>query len=353
MSRLWSPFVQNLVPYTPGEQPKHRSFVKLNTNENPYGPSPKVIAAIAGTNDDSLRLYPDPTAGDLRQAIAATHGLSMAQVFAGNGSDEVLAHAFNAFFRDKGPVLFADVTYSFYPTYCNLYGLEYRTLPLDAEFRLDPAAYEGPCGGIVIANPNAPTGRAPGLAAIRDVLDRNPDVVVIVDEAYVDFGGDSAAPLIAEYDNLLVVQTFSKSRSLAGLRVGFALGHPDLIEGLMRVKDSFNSYPLGRPALAGALAAWQDRAHFDETRAKVMASRAHVTEGLSAQGFTVLPSQANFVFARHPDVAGADLMAGLRERGILVRHFGAERIRDWLRISIGTEADCAALLAATADLVAH
>lgn len=353
MSRLWSPFVQNLVPYTPGEQPKHRSFVKLNTNENPYGPSPKVIAAIAGTNDDSLRLYPDPTAGDLRQAIAATHGLSMAQVFAGNGSDEVLAHAFNAFFRDKGPVLFADVTYSFYPTYCNLYGLEYRTLPLDAEFRLDPAAYEGPCGGIVIANPNAPTGRAPGLAVIRDVLDRNPDVVVIVDEAYVDFGGDSAAPLIAEYDNLLVVQTFSKSRSLAGLRVGFALGHPDLIEGLTRVKDSFNSYPLGRPALAGALAAWQDRAHFDETRAKVMASRAHVTEGLSAQGFTVLPSQANFVFARHPDVAGADLMAGLRERGILVRHFGAERIRDWLRISIGTEADCAALLAATADLVAH
>lgn len=347
VSRLWSPFVQDLVPYTPGEQPKHRTFVKLNTNENPYGPSPKALAAIADVTNDSLRLYPDPTAADLRAAIGARHGLRADQVFAGNGSDEVLAHAFNAFFRDKGAVLFADVTYSFYPTYCKLYGIAHRAIPLDQDFRLDPAEYAGPCGGIVIANPNAPTGIAPGLAGIEDVLRRNPDVVVIVDEAYVDFGAESAASLIGSYDNLLVVQTFSKSRSLAGLRVGFALGQSALIEGLTRVKDSFNSYPLGRPALAGALGAWTDEAWFDATRRKVMDTRARTTDALGAQGFRVLPSQANFVFASHSDIRGADLFAALREEGVLVRHFGAERIRDWLRISVGTDEECAVLLRAT------
>ncbi|WP_028029368.1 pyridoxal phosphate-dependent aminotransferase [Gemmobacter nectariphilus] len=352
MSRFWSPLVRSLVPYVPGEQPKDRQFIKLNTNENPHGPSPRAIEAIRAATGDGLRLYPDPVAGDLRAAVAESFGLTPAHVFAGNGSDEVLAHAFNAFFGGGGEVLFADVTYSFYPTYCTLYGLPHRLIPLDADFGCDVGLYRGPCAGIVIANPNAPTGIPLGLAAIESVLRANPDVVVIVDEAYVDFGCESAAGLIAAHDNLLVVQTFSKSRSMAGLRVGLALGQPHLIEGLVRVKDSFNSYPLGRLALAGALAAWQDRDWFDRTRAQVMADREAMAEGLRAQGFTVLPSAANFVFAHHPGMAAEAILAGLRERGILVRHFRQERICDWLRISVGTSAECAALLAATGAILA-
>ncbi|WP_323040086.1 histidinol-phosphate transaminase [Gemmobacter sp.] len=352
MSRFWSPLVQSLVPYVPGEQPKDRVFIKLNTNENPHGPSPLALEAIRAATGDGLRLYPDPVAGDLRAAVAAQYGLTPAHVFAGNGSDEVLAHAFNAFFGGGGEVLFADVTYSFYPTYCRLYGLPHRLVPLGADFRCDVGLYRGPCAGIVIANPNAPTGIPLPLAAIEQVLRANPDVVVIVDEAYVDFGADSAVALIPRYDNLLVVHTFSKSRSMAGLRVGLAMGQPHLVEGLVRVKDSFNSYPLGRLALAGALAAWQDRDWFDRTRRQVMADRDAMTAGLQAQGFEVLPSAANFVFARHPQVAAEVVLAGLRDRGILVRHFRQERIRDWLRISVGTTAECGALLAATAGIVA-
>lgn len=348
MSRLWSPFVETLAPYVPGEQPRPGAFVKLNTNESPYGPSPRAIAAIHAASGDGLRLYPDPTAAALRGAIAGTLGVDADEVFVGNGSDEVLAHAFNAFFRDKGEVLFPDVTYSFYPTYCRLYGLPFRRVPLDAEFRVDPDGYAGPCGGIAIANPNAPTGVAIGLDGIARMLERNPDVVVLVDEAYVDFGAESAVALVPRYDNLLVVHTFSKSRSLAGLRVGFAVGQKPLIEGLVRVKDSFNSYPLGRPALAGAQAAWEDRDWFEDTRARVMAERDRVTAGLAALGFSVLPSAANFVFAAHPAAEGAALLAGLRARGVLVRHFGQERIRDRLRISIGAPSDNDALLAATA-----
>jgi len=347
MSRLWSPFVARLHPYVPGEQPKDRVFVKLNTNENPYGPSPKAVDAIAAANGDGLRLYPDPLAMGLRTAIGETYGLTPAHVFAGNGSDEVLGHAFNAFFRDRGPVLVPDVTYSFYRTWAGLYGIPLREVPLAADFTLDPGDYRGPCGGIVIANPNAPTGIALPLGAIRQVLRTNPDAVVIVDEAYVDFGADSAAALVADHDNLLVVQTFSKSRSLAGLRVGFALGHPDLIEALTRVKDSFNSYPLGRPALAGAQAAWEDRGWFDDTRRQVMADRDRITEALRAQGFTVLPSQANFVFTSHGAVPAEDILSALRDRGVLVRHFRQERIRNFLRITVGTAADCDRLLAAT------
>ncbi len=349
MSRLWSPFVAALHPYVPGEQPKDRVFVKLNTNENPYGPSPLAVEAIAAANGDGLRLYPDPLALGLRGAIAGHYGLTPAHVFVGNGSDEVLGHAFNAFFRDRGPVLTPDITYSFYRTWAGLYGIPLRELPLGADFTLDPGEYRGPCGGIVIANPNAPTGIALPLAAIRAVLAANPDAVVIIDEAYVDFGADSAAGLVADHDNLLVVQTFSKSRSLAGLRVGFALGHPDLIEALTRVKDSFNTYPLGRPALAGAQAAWEDRIWFDDTRQRVMADRDRMTKGLRAQGFTVLPSQANFVFASHGVVPAEVILSGLRDRGVLVRHFRQDRIRNFLRITVGTAADCDRLLAATAE----
>lgn len=355
-SRFWSPRVAHLVPYTPGEQPKDRTFVKLNTNENPYGPSPAALAAIRAATGDALRLYPDPTAAALRAAIAASHGLTPDHVFVGNGSDEVLGHAFNAFFGAGGPVVFADITYSFYPVWCDLYGLPARRVALDADFRLDPAALAGPATdgatGIVIANPNAPTGIAMDLGQIEQILTANPDTLVLVDEAYVDFGAASAAALIPGHDNLLVVHTFSKSRSLAGLRVGFALGQPPLIEALTRIKDSFNSYPLGRLALDGALAAWQDRAWFDDTRARVMAERTRLTRGLGQLGFRVLPSAANFLFAEHTRLPAEEILAGLRARGVLVRHFRQQRIRNWLRITVGTPADGDALLDALRDIVA-
>lgn len=350
MSRFWSPFVTTLAPYTPGEQPKDRRFIKLNTNENPYGPAPAALAAITRAAED-LRLYPDPSAEALRMAISGRLGLVPENVFAGNGSDEVLAHAFNAFFHGKGEVLFPDVTYSFYKVWCGLYGLPYREVPLDSAFQIDPAAY-AKAGGVVIANPNAPTGLPLPLSAVEAILRQNPDGVVILDEAYVDFGAESAAALVPHYDNLLVVQTFSKSRSLAGLRVGFALGQPHLIEALNRVKDSFNSYPLGRPQQAGALAAWEETDWFDRTRGQVMATRDAMAERLTAQGFRVLPSAANFVFASPPGRPAVQMLAGLRDRGVLVRYFAVERIADWLRISVGTEAEAQALTEATAALLA-
>ncbi|MHA7775536.1 pyridoxal phosphate-dependent aminotransferase [Roseibium sp. M-1] len=350
MSRFWSPIVEKLVPFTPGEQPKDRSFVKLNTNENPFGPSPIALGAIRAAAEDDLRLYPDPGAASLRAAIAGRFGLTRDHVFAGNGSDEILAHAFHAFFCGKAPVLFADITYSFYRTYCELYEVAYRLIPLDDGFRLDTTTFAGPCGGVVLANPNAPTGIAVDLAAIEAVLKQNPDCVVLVDEAYVDFGAECAIGLVPRYDNLLVVQTFSKSRSLAGLRVGFAVGQPHLIEGLQRIKDSFNSYPLGRPALAGAEAAWNDVAWFEETRRLVMAERGRLTGSLTALGFAVLPSAANFVFVSHENLAAGDLLAGLRAEGILVRHFRQDRIANWLRISIGTVEENDALLRALSPI---
>lgn len=350
MSRFWSPIVQRLVPYTPGEQPRQK-FIKLNTNENPYGPSPAAIEAIREAVDDRLRLYPDPEATDLRAAIAETLGLGTDHVFLGNGSDEVLAHAFNAFFGGGTSVAFADVTYSFYTTYCELYGLRYREIPLDGEFSYDPADYAQPSGGIVIANPNAPTGIAMPLAKIELILEANPDTVVILDEAYVDFGAASALGLVPRFENLLVVQTFSKSRSLAGLRVGFAVGQPHLIEGLRRIKDSFNSYPLGRLALAGGLAAWKDRDWYEDTRARVIAERQRMVSGLESLGFRVLPSAANFVFVSHPSKPAEALLHELRGRGILVRHFRKERIRDWLRISVGTAQECDQLVAALSEIL--
>ncbi|MCJ8139964.1 pyridoxal phosphate-dependent aminotransferase [Falsirhodobacter halotolerans] len=350
MSTLWSPLVHDLVPYTPGEQPKGQRFVKLNTNENPYGPSPRVLNAIRAATNDDLRLYPDPTSSELAQAIADTHGLTADHVFLGNSSDEVLAHAVNGLFRGKGAILFPDITYSFYVTYCMLYEIAFRQVLLRSDFTIDPLDYVGPNGGIILANPNAPTGIALGLPAIEDILRRNPDVVVLVDEAYVDFGAESAASLIPRYDNLLVAQTFSKSRSLAGLHAGFAMGQPHLIAALRRIKDSFNSYPLDRLAQAGALAAWQDRDWFNLTRAKVMADRDRLAEGLRHAGFTVLPSATNFLLMSRPTRDAEDLLAGLRERGILVRHFRQPRIRDWLRISVGTAEECDQVLRELIDL---
>ncbi|MBH3413825.1 histidinol-phosphate transaminase [Pseudomonas putida] len=337
MSRFWSPFVKALVPYVPGEQPKLARLVKLNTNENPYGPSPKALEAMRGELNDNLRLYPDPNSDRLKQAVAEYYGVTPAQVFVGNGSDEVLAHIFHGLFQhDRGPLLFPDVSYSFYPVYCGLYGIAFEQVALDEQFQIRIADYAKPNAGIIFPNPNAPTGCLLPLQAIEQLLQANRDSVVVVDEAYIDFGGETAISLVDRYDNLLVTQTLSKSRSLAGLRVGLAVGHPDLIEALERIKNSFNSYPLDRMAIVGAAAAFEDQAYFEETCRKVIASREALVEQLVAKGFEVLPSAANFIFARHPQQDAAQLAARLREQGVIVRHFKQERIAQFLRITIGT-----------------
>ena len=348
----WSPVVHRLTPYVPGEQPRLSHLVKLNTNENPYGPSPKVIEAIRAELSDALRLYPDPNAERLKQAIADDYGVTPAQVFVGNGSDEVLAHIFHALFQHPAPLLFPDITYSFYPVYCGLYGIDYITRPLAEDFTLRVADYLQPNGGIIFANPNAPTGCLLPLADIEWLLERNRDSVVVVDEAYIDFGGDTAIALVNRYPNLLVTQTLSKSRSLAGLRVGLAVGHHELIEALERVKNSFNSYPLDRLAIAGAVAAFADREHFERTRQAVIANREELTTDLQNLGFVVLPSAANFIFARHPQWDAAVLAVALREYQVIVRHFRQPRIDQFLRITIGNPAQNAALLVAFQDILA-
>ncbi|MDP2444370.1 histidinol-phosphate transaminase [Pseudomonas sp.] len=350
MSKFWSPFVKDLVPYVPGEQPKLAKLVKLNTNENPYGPSPKAIAAMQAEVNDNLRLYPDPNSDRLKQAVADYYGVQTAQVFVGNGSDEVLAHAFHGLFQHGQPLLFPDISYSFYPVYCGLYGIDSVQVPLDEQFQIRVEDYARPNGGIIFPNPNAPTGCPLALEAIERMLQANPDSVVLVDEAYIDFGGETAISLVDKYPNLLVSQTLSKSRSLAGLRVGIAVGHPDLIEALDRIKNSFNSDPLDRIAIAGAAAAFADKAYFQQTCQQVIDNREVVVAGLEKLGFAVLPSAANFVFARHPDKDAATLAAGLREQGVIVRHFKQQRIAQFLRITIGTPEQNQALLDALQDL---
>ncbi|CAK9891086.1 MULTISPECIES: histidinol-phosphate transaminase [Pseudomonas] len=344
MSKFWSPFVKDLVPYVPGEQPKLAKLVKLNTNENPYGPSPKALEAMRGELSDNLRLYPDPNSDLLKQAVADYYGVQGNQVFLGNGSDEVLAHIFHGLFQHDAPLLFPDISYSFYPVYCGLYGIAFEAVALDEQFQIRVDDYRKANGGIIFPNPNAPTGCLLALEAIEQLLKANPDSVVVVDEAYIDFGGQTAISLVDRYDNLLVTQTLSKSRSLAGLRVGLAVGHPDLIEALERIKNSFNSYPLDRVAIVGAAAAFADRAYFDETCRKVIDSRESLVKELSARGFEVLPSAANFIFARHPQQDAAELAARLREQGVIVRHFKQARIAQFLRITIGTPEQNQALL---------
>lgn len=346
MNRYWNETVRGLSPYVPGEQPKIDRLIKLNTNENPYPPAPGVLVAIREETGDALRRYPDPNADRLKLAIAQHFGLAPAQVFVGNGSDEVLAHVFFALLKQQAPIRFPDITYSFYPVYCRLYGIEHELVPLDEHYGIDLAGYAGRCGGVILPNPNAPTGRALPLAAIETLLRLQPDVVVVIDEAYVDFGADSAVALIARHPNLLVTQTLSKSRSLAGLRVGYALGDAGLIEGLERVKNSFNSYPLDRLAIAGAVAAFADPAYFESTRQRIIASRERLAQGMAALGFEVLPSAANFVFARHAAHDAATLQRELRERRIIVRHFALPRIDQFLRITVGTDEECDTLLEA-------
>lgn len=360
MSRFWSQVVRDLTPYVPGEQPKIANLIKLNTNENPYPPSPRVLAAIQeelGDDAARLRLYPDPNADRLKAAVAALHGVTAQQVFVGNGSDEVLAHVFMALLKHEAPILFPDITYSFYPVYCGLYDVDYRTVPLTDDFTIDPADYAGQpekpgkIGGIIFPNPNAPTGCLLSLDAIEQIVAANPDVVVVVDEAYIDFGGQTASGLVNRYENLLVIHTLSKSRSLAGLRVGFAVGHPALIEALERVKNSFNSYPLDRLAIAGAVAAIEDEPHFERCCTAVIDSRHQLSKELTALGFAVLPSAANFIFARHPQHDGAALANALRQRNIIVRHFRLPRIDQFLRITVGTDAECAALTSALREII--
>lgn len=353
MVSLHSPRVETLSPYVPGEQAPGNGWIKLNTNENPYPPSPAAIAAIAAAAADGLERYPDPQAAHLRAAIAQYHGVPLEQVFAGNGSDEVLALAFCAFFQHGvQPLLMADVTYGFYEVYCRLFGIRCAQIAVDERLRLDLdgfaalGAADAGIAGIVIANPNAPTGECLPLDRVQRLLEIQPRRLVLVDEAYVDFGGQSAIALVEQYPNLLVVQTLSKSRALAGLRVGFAMGQAPLIAALERVKNSFNSYPLGRLAQAGAAAAFQDRAYFEETRQAIIGTRTLLCAHLRLMGFEVLPSQANFLFVRHPRFDAWSLAAGLRDAKILVRHFPRPRVEQYLRISVGTEEQAACLVRA-------
>ena len=351
MKEFWSGRIRNITPYTPGEQPKDRQFIKLNTNECPYPPSPRVLAAIKDAAGDGLRLYPDPECRELRQAIAVREGLRPEQVFCGNGSDEILAFAFQAFFDAEREVVFPKITYSFYPVYTDFFGLSRREVPMNPDFSDPIDLLCGKNGGVVLANPNAPTGIAVGLDVVEKILRANPDVVVIVDEAYIDFGADSAVGLIERYPNLLVVQTASKSRALAGLRAGWAMGNENLIAALRCVRDSINSYTLDRLAQAGAKAAIEDEEYFQTIRRQVMDTRAWTERTLREKGFTVLPSQANFVFVSHPAHAGRDLLEGLRQRGILVRWWDRRSIENWLRVSIGTRPEMEALVKALEELI--
>ncbi|UTF59808.1 histidinol-phosphate transaminase [Gilvimarinus sp. DA14] len=351
MSKYWSQVVQGIEPYVPGEQPQVEGLIKLNTNESPYPPSPRVAQAITENVINRLRYYPDPNALKLRESIASYYGVDVQSVFAGNSSDEVLAQTFMAFFQQPEPILYPDITYGFYPVYCQLFGIEANLIPLAEDFSVDFSAYQRPNGGIIFPNPNAPTGLLSTLEQIEALLQNNPQSVVVVDEAYIDFGGESAVPLTERYDNLLVVQTFSKSRALAGLRVGFAIGHPQLIEGLERVKNSFNSYPLDAIAQAAATAAMDDVPYFKECRDKVIATRERVAKALLEKDFTVLPSKANFVMVKPPgSLCAADLAAHLREKKVLVRYFAKARISDYLRISIGSDQEMDALLQALTEL---
>ncbi len=338
--RFWSPEVRELEPYVPGEQPKIQNLLKLNTNENPYPPSPKVVDAVQAVlahQADALRLYPDPDATALKQAIAKQQNVDVSQVFVGNGSDEVLAHIFKAFFIQQEPILYPDITYSFYPVYSQFFGVQTKQIPLNEKFEIDISDYEQENGGIIITNPNAPTSIALGLDKIEQVLKANPNRVIVIDEAYVDFGAESAVELISRYENLVVCQTTSKSRSLAGLRVGFAIGQAHLIAALEAVKNSFNSYPIDRFAIAAAVASFEDQDYFQEQCEKVIVSREKLVANLTELGFNVLPSKANFIFATHSLHDAAQLAEKLREQGIIVRYFNKPRINQFLRITIGTD----------------
>lgn len=334
---FWSEGLDDVPAYVPGEQPQGGGWIKLNTNESPYGPSPKAIAAMREADDDRLRLYPEPSGQILREAVAKVHGVPAQDVFCGNGSDEVIAFAFRAFFGHGDPVLFPDVTYSFYPIWARAFGYGFQTIPLREDYRIDPSDYAVAASGVIFPNPNAPTSIGMDLEGVKAILRAQPNRVVIVDEAYIDFGGQSAIALVSQFPNLVVVHTFSKSRSLAGLRASFAVASPGLVPALERVRDWYNSYTLDRIAQAGAAAALLDTEWTDQLTAKVVATRERFAAGLAAKGWDVLPSQANFLFAAHPTRAAQEVLAHLRERRILVRAFRGPRLDRHVRITIGTD----------------
>ncbi|GIQ69593.1 histidinol-phosphate aminotransferase [Xylanibacillus composti] len=351
MSNYWSKRLNELEPYVPGEQPRQAGLIKLNTNENPFPPSPRVMEAMKQAVNNDLRLYPDPTDERLRTTIASYYHLSEKEVFVGNGSDEILAFAFRAYFDEDRPILFPEISYSFYPVYAKLYGIPFRTVPVDESGAIDVSAFFQDNGGIVFPNPNAPTSLALSLEQVEEIVSRNLSQVVVVDEAYVDFGAQTALPLIRRYPNLLIVQTLSKSRSLAGLRVGLALGHPSLIEALNRVKGSFNSYTLDRVAHAGAVAAFEDEEYFQHTRSEIMRIRDRTIKQLQDIGLWVAPSSTNFLWVKHGRVDAEEIYSRLREAGILVRHFSAPRVKPYLRITIGTEAEMDALISQLSEIL--
>lgn len=352
MSKFWSEMAKRAEPYVPGEQLAKKNIIKLNTNENPYPPSPKVIEAIQNElHTTNLRLYPSPTMDELRTTIGAYYGLDKANVFVGNGSDEVLAFAFMGLFDPGKPIRFPQITYSFYPVYAKVFNIDYEEVPLNDDFTLDVERFFESVGGVIFPNPNAPTSIYLPLHEIERILEHNKDRVVIVDEAYVDFAEASAATLINKYDNLLVVQTMSKSRALAGLRVGFALGNNELIKGLIRMKDSFNSYPVDRLALVGAKAAIEDETYFREITKKIIQTRTWVTEELQSLGFKVLPSQTNFVFTTHETYPAERLYEALRQRNILIRYFKTKPIENYVRITIGTDEEMKQLIRAIEEII--
>ena len=341
----WEENVRRAVPYVPGEQPDKPGMVKLNTNECPYPPAPGVQAALAAMRSSDLRLYPDPGAEVLVQGLADYYGVKKEQVFVGVGSDDVLSMAFLTFFNGDKPILFPDVTYSFYDVWADLYRIPYETCALDGDFHIRPEDYRRPNGGVIFPNPNAPTGVYEPLGLVEEIVQANRDVVVIVDEAYIDFGGESALSLIRKYDNLLVVQTFSKSRAMAGLRVGFAMGSEKLIQYLSDAKFSFNSYTMNRPALALGIEALKDKAYFEEITGRIVATRERIKGELRELGFTFPDSMANFIFASHERIPAKEIFKALKEQDIYVRYWDKPRINNSLRITVGTDAEMDTLLA--------
>lgn len=332
----WEKNIRKVEPYVPGEQPQEKNIIKLNTNENPYPPSPKVYEAHKNIDIDRFGLYPDPSASALVRGLEKYYGLEQGQVFVGVGSDDVLSLAFLTFFNSDKPILFPDVTYSFYPVWANVYRIPYECPALDENFCIRVEDYKKENGGVIIANPNAPTSIGMSLDAIEEIVKANQDVIVIIDEAYVDFGGETALPLLDKYENLLVVRTYSKSRSLAGMRIGFAIGNKALIQAMTDVKESINSYTMTQESIAIGTASLEDEEYFRDNIKKVMDTRAFTKEELEKRNFTVLPSSTNFLFAKHATVSGEEIFEKLREKKIFVRHFGGERIKEYLRITIGT-----------------
>lgn len=343
---FWTELVDRLTPYVPGEQRHGADIVKLNTNENPYPPSGGVLKALAEIDGDVLRRYPDPESVELRQSLAEYHKLDLSQVFVGNGSDEILALAFMAFFTNGQPLQYPKLSYSFYPVYCDLVGIEKQIHPLRADFSIDMAAFEDNRGGIIFPNPNAPTSLAESIDAIEVLLARVPNTAVLIDEAYADFGAHSVVDLVEQYPNLIVSQTFSKGRGLAGMRLGAAFANAELIEALSRVKNSFNSYPVDAVAQRAGIASLQDDAYYQKTVKQIVATRDDISSELRLRGFRVLDSAANFIFASPADGDGASLFENLNRQGVLVRHWNVDELSAWLRISIGTDDDMKKLLMA-------